>query len=71
MRADDERHGTTAGYAAHLRRGERPCGPCRDAKNAYNRALVNGEDEDQIALTGGHWVTVRGVLRWQDGEVVA
>jgi hypothetical protein len=27
--------GTRAAYARHLRYGENPCGPCRDANNAY------------------------------------
>lgn len=31
------RCGTTAGYSAHGRRGERPCGACRDAKAAKAR----------------------------------
>lgn len=31
-------HGTTAGRAQHIRRGEAPCRPCVDAFNAYNRA---------------------------------
>lgn len=31
-------HGTTAGRAQHMRRGETPCPSCRDAFNAYNRA---------------------------------
>lgn len=30
-------HGTTAGRAQHMRRGETPCPSCRDAFNAYNR----------------------------------
>ncbi len=31
-------HGSYAGYEAHRRRGEAPCGECREAYNAYNRA---------------------------------
>lgn len=30
--------GTRAGARAHLRRGERPCGPCGEASRAYARA---------------------------------
>lgn len=30
-------HGTVAGAAAHIKRGEPLCDPCRDAKNAYQR----------------------------------
>lgn len=30
-------HGTTAGRAQHIRRGEIPCDPCRIAFNEYNR----------------------------------
>ncbi|MGW3427987.1 LuxR C-terminal-related transcriptional regulator [Streptomyces melanosporofaciens] len=36
-----ERHGDHAGYAAHLRRGEPPCGPCRLGERAYR----NGKRE--------------------------
>lgn len=32
-------HGTTAGYAAHLRRGEPPCEACREAKSRYDQAF--------------------------------
>lgn len=31
-------HGTTAGRAQHIRRGEEVCDPCRAAFNEYNRA---------------------------------
>lgn len=30
-----ERHGDHAGYTAHLRRGEPPCGPCRLGERVY------------------------------------
>lgn len=30
-------HGKRSGYEQHLRRGERPCVPCRLAKNEYDR----------------------------------
>lgn len=30
-------HGVHSGYMQHLRRGEEPCGPCRDAKRVYDR----------------------------------
>lgn len=29
--------GTYAGWAAHYRRGESPCRPCKDARNEYRR----------------------------------
>lgn len=31
----DRRCGTYAGYKAHYRRGETPCGPCKSAKRGY------------------------------------
>lgn len=31
------RHGTPSGWAAHQRRGERPCDPCYRAKQEYDR----------------------------------
>lgn len=31
------RHGTSAGFAAHKRRDEEPCTPCRQARNADRR----------------------------------
>ena len=34
-----EQCGTTRGYHAHHRRGERPCQPCLDANRAYRRGL--------------------------------
>lgn len=30
-------HGTQRGYAAHLRRWDESCEPCREAHNAYER----------------------------------
>ncbi|MGW4075946.1 response regulator transcription factor [Streptomyces asiaticus] len=36
-----ERHGDHAGYTAHLRRGEKPCEPCRLGERAYR----NGKRE--------------------------
>lgn len=35
--SDDRRCGTYAGFGRHLRMGTPPCGPCRDAENAYKR----------------------------------
>lgn len=37
MSPDDPRHGTYAGAAAHEREGTDPCGPCADARRAYQR----------------------------------
>jgi len=34
-------HGTTGGYSAHMKRGERPCVDCREAK----RRMSSGERE--------------------------
>lgn len=31
-------HGTPSGYNVHLRRGERPCTPCHDARLEWQRA---------------------------------
>ncbi|MER7788575.1 helix-turn-helix transcriptional regulator [Streptomyces sp. NPDC097640] len=39
-----ERHGDHAGYTAHLRRGERPCGPCRLGERAYRNAQRAGRE---------------------------
>jgi hypothetical protein len=33
---DDVRHGTSAGYDVHHRRGESPCDACRLAKKEYD-----------------------------------
>lgn len=37
MRRDDLRHGTNAGWTAHMREGKRPCSACRVAHNEYMR----------------------------------
>ena len=39
---DPNRCGTYANYAAHRRRGERPCDACRAAYNEYNRRYQAG-----------------------------
>lgn len=60
---DDPRHGTTAGFRAHAAVGERPCRPCRDAKNAYDRAnrrpqqdyTKSGYDPND-GLPAGRWM---------------
>lgn len=71
MRPDDPRHGTPAGYETHRRHGQRPCTDCREAKNAAERARRAAQrpaTRDDIALTDGRWVNVRGVMRWVPGE---
>jgi hypothetical protein len=40
FRVGPEQCGTPRGYSRHLRHGEPTCGPCREARNAYNRARV-------------------------------
>ena len=35
--ADDPRHGTQPGYTQHKKRGEEPCGPCREGWTQYHR----------------------------------
>lgn len=48
-------HGTYSGYQLHNRKGERPCDPCREARNAYCRerrkdpAVVERETADRNA----------------------
>lgn len=37
MSPEDERHGTYAGWQAHLKDHEDPCAPCLDANAAYKR----------------------------------
>ena len=37
MKRDDPRHGSYAGWAAHAKDKKRPCRPCMDARNAYQR----------------------------------
>jgi hypothetical protein len=39
--------GTTNGYHAHKRRGEKPCAPCREAWNAYCRDYRAGNENYQ------------------------
>ncbi len=34
--------GTHAAWSRHQRRGEVPCEPCKDARNAYQRSLRSG-----------------------------
>lgn len=44
MKADDKRHGTTAGYQAHRRAGVPVCGDCLRAKTRYEKSRnVYGE----------------------------
>ena len=40
-------HGTTAGYARHRRRHEKPCDACRAVNNAYSRDYKRGRYERQ------------------------
>lgn len=37
MTPDDPRHGTNAGYHAHIKSGDSPCNSCREARRTYNR----------------------------------
>lgn len=77
MKANDKRHGTLAGYRAHRNAKSAICEPCREAKNAYNRArqvgtrgasrirtsyTLAGYDPDD-ALTGGRWM-------WDDQRAI-
>lgn len=39
-----ERHGDHAGYTAHLRRGESPCGLCRAGERVYRNGLRAAKD---------------------------
>ena len=48
--AQQQEHGTRPGYYVHRRRGEDPCGPCREAINAYmreNRAKNGRRNRDR------------------------
>lgn len=36
-------HGTNAGYRRHLRYGQEPCDPCREAYNTYYRNRYQGK----------------------------
>lgn len=38
-------HGTVAGYWQHYRRNEVPCGPCNDARCAYQKSLYHADIE--------------------------
>ena len=40
QRADAAQCGTVGGHSAHKRRGEAPCRPCTDARNAYSNAYA-------------------------------
>jgi hypothetical protein len=40
--------GTTNGYHAHKRRDEKPCDPCREAWNAYQRDYRTGNEDFQV-----------------------
>ncbi len=76
MRADDPRHGTSAGHYAHRRDGEKSCNPCRAAFTEYLRLYKLGyrridnitatDDEPGIALVDGRWVLDprTRILRW-------
>ena len=35
MTPDDKRHGSRAGYLAHRKDGEQPCGLCQEASDRY------------------------------------
>lgn len=70
MDALDPRHGTTAGHAQHRKAGEKACRPCQDAANAASYARTFNDHD--VPLTGGRWVNVRGIMRWQkDPETIA
>lgn len=63
MTPEDPRHGTEAGHSQHRRDGEEPCSACRKARSAATYDRTFGEDD--VPLTGGQWVNVRGIMRWQ------
>lgn len=64
-------HGTEAGYSRHSRLGEKACWRCRAAANKANREREAKQLAAEIELTGGHWVPVGGILRWQPEMDVA
>lgn len=41
--------GTHSSWQRHINRGEAPCGPCRDARNAYERQRYHTLDPDTRA----------------------
>lgn len=79
MKADDKRHGSVAGYRAHRNSRTPICDPCREAKNAYNRArqttprvgrttkaktdYISGGFNPNDGLTGGRWM-------WDDRRAI-
>jgi hypothetical protein len=69
MRADDVRHGTTAGYRQHLRDKQKSCTPCRLASNAERRGYRQPIASPN-ALPPGKWRPVKGILRFFPETVV-
>lgn len=54
--------GTPSGYVAHHRRGEPPCGPCREAQRAYRRAHRARRKENADPLPAGRKPTFTGTV---------
>lgn len=55
MNATDPRHGSEAGYSAHMRLDRTPCAACREAKNIVNAQRDRYKTDRESALVGGRW----------------
>jgi hypothetical protein len=83
MDANDPRHGSSAGYYAHKRAGQKPCDGCRQGMRDYELAYKAGRrfgdertydhvaDAVDVELTGGRWVNHRGIMRWHPDGMTA
>lgn len=49
---DTGRCGTYPGFQRHHRRGEQPCGPCREARNAYQFQWKAGLGPRRLSTEG-------------------
>ena len=58
-------HGTRYGYDKHQATGSDPCGPCRAAKNAYNREYwrTHPEYRRRKAASKARWRERRRCVR--------
>lgn len=75
MTPDDPRHGTNAGYMAHMFAKNEPCRPCKDAHSAYQKQLrtrryLNRVDRLTVPARGVHRrLQALARMGWTWGEI--
>ena len=75
MTPNDPRHGTSAGYDAHRRNGEKACDPCRDAACRYEKGArfdrLRGRPRTLPAVGTARRLQAPGAMGYTLGEIAA